>query len=166
MIFTVFIENKFNFFIDQQIISLEKQVNTIYPDILNKQIDTKEIKKILESTFENSQTENIDAIVTNIFKATIKNYTSLAVETINKLEKKENKLSIKEALVSLKEISYGKIIQYIKVIRILLTALLVVYCIISLIYSIYNSKQRVGKNKSIIFGEESEDTALGMNVEN
>lgn len=92
-------------------------------------------------------------------------YTSITLRTINVLERENNKLSVKDALISIKELSINTISPYFKIIYILLFVLYFVFIIISIFITIHLSKDKNSTNEGIIFGEEADKTFIGMKTE-
>lgn len=99
------VKNHLNSFIDSGISQLESRVNEIYPGALEKQMSTEEIKNILEESLEKKDVDGIEALAENVIKTRIEKYTSITLRTINVLERENNKLSVKDALISIKELS-------------------------------------------------------------
>ena len=77
-------------------------------------MSTEEIKNILEESLTKNDSGGIEAIAENIIKSRVKTFTSVTLKTINTLERDSNKLSVKDALISIKELSLNKISPFIK----------------------------------------------------
>ena len=154
-----------NSFIDLGIAQLEKKVDKIYPGTLEKQMSTKEIKKILEESLEKNDVNGVQALADNIIKIKIEKYTLVTLKTINVLERDNNKLSVKDALVSIKELSVNSVSPYFKVVKVILFVLYLVLGLLSILLTFYLQKDKDLKNDGIVFGEESDKTFIGMETE-
>lgn len=159
------VKNHLNSFIDSGINQLVLRVNEIYPDALEKQMSTEEIKDLLEQSLEKKDVDGIEALAENVIKTRIEKYTSITLKTINALERENNKLSVKDALISIKELSLDTVSPYYKIINILLFVLYIVLVIVSILITIYLSKDKDSTNEGIIFGEEADKTFIGMKTE-
>lgn len=150
-----FMEKNLNQILNSQISSLEEKANEIYPDALNLQMDTTEIKQFLDEslTFESDGT--LESIVANLIKSSAKDFTSFALKAIKKLERTENKLSIKEALFSLKEMCAEKADGYYKIAYAVLGIIFAIYFAFMVFLCNYLPKAQRSVNKSIVFGDES-----------
>ena len=160
-----FIKNHLNSYIDLGITQLENNVNEIYPNALEKQMSTEEIKNILEESLTKNDSGGIEAIAENIIKSRVKTLTSVTLKTINTLERDNNKLSVKDALISIKELSLNKISPFIKTANIILFALYFILLLISTCITIHLKNDKDGYNEGIIFGEEADKTFIGMKTE-
>ena len=154
-----------NSFIDLGIAQLEKKVDEIYPGTLEKQMSTKEIKKILEKSLEKNDVNGVQALADNIIKNKIEKYALVTLKTINVLERDNNKLSVKDALVSIKELSVNSVSPYFKVVKVILFVLYLVLGLLSILLTFYLQKDKDLKNDGIVFGEESDKTFIGMETE-
>lgn len=154
-----------NSFIDLGIAQLEKKVDEIYPGALEKQMSTKEIKKILEKSLEKNDVNGVQALADNIIKIKIEKYTLVTLKTINVLERDNNKLSVKDALVSIKELSVNSVSPYFKVVKVILFVLYLVLELLSILLTFYLQKDKDLKNDGIVFGEEADKTFIGMKTE-
>lgn len=159
------VKNHLNSFIDSGINQLELRVNEIYPGALEKQMSTEEIKDLLEQSLEKKDVDGIEALAENVIKTRIEKYTSITLKTINALERENNKLSVKDALISIKELSLDTVSPYYKIINILLFVLYIVLVIVSILITIYLSKDKDSTNEGIIFGEKADKTFIGMKTE-
>lgn len=159
------VKNHLNSFIDSGINQLELRVNEIYPGALEKQMSTEEIKDLLEQSLEKKDVDGIEALAENVIKTRIEKYTSITLKTINALERENNKLSVKDTLISIKELSLDTVSPYYKIINILLFVLYIVLVIVSILITIYLSKDKDSTNEGIIFGEEADKTFIGMKTE-
>ena len=156
-----FIKNNLDSMIDFEIAKLEKKVDAVYPGALQLQMNTEEIKKILEESLEKSQEGGIEELAENIVKGKIEKYTLTTLKTINKLERTENKLSVKDALVSIKELSLNTVLPYFWIAKVLLFIVYGLLIIVSIILSNFLKKEELS-NKGIVFGEEADKTFIGM----
>ena len=155
------VQKNMNSFIDYEISQLEKNANEIYPGALDAQMNTAELKDLLEKSLKKNASGGLDAIAENIIKSKIEKYTESALKAINALERTEDKLSVKDALVSIKELSVKAVTPYFKIIKILLVVLYIILALISMLLSNY-MKNEDTQNKGIVFGEEADKTSLGM----
>lgn len=158
------VKNNLNKFIDVQIGLAEKKANEIYPNALDLQMNTAEIKSLLEQSLTYESEEKLENIVLNVIKANISDYTSFVLKTIKKLERTEDKLSVKEALISLKEICVDTINPYY---RIAYAVLIIVFCLYLgaiILLCKFLEKNQKSVNSSIVFGDEAESTEIGMKV--
>ncbi len=160
-----FVRNHLSSYIDMGITQLEQRVNEIYPNALEKQMDTEEFKILLEESLKNNESDGIEAIAENVIKSKIKIYTSTTLKTINALEREDNKLSVKDALISIKELSLKGITPYYKIARNILFALYFALIIVSILIANYLINDKDSVNKGIIFGDEADKTTLGMKTE-
>ena len=159
------VKNHLNSFIDSGIKHLEIEVDEIYPGALEKQMSTQEIKNILEESLNKKEVDGIEALAENIIKARIQKYTSSALKTIKAVERQEDRLSVKDALISIKELSIETASPYFKILQIALFVLYVALIIISILLSIYFANDKDSENKGIVFGEEADKTHIGMKTE-
>ncbi len=167
ILFTVvgIVKNHLNSFIDSGIKHLEIEVDGIYPGALEKQMSTQEIKNILEESLNKKEVDGIEALAENIIKARIQKYTSSALKTIKAVERQEDRLSVKDALISIKELSIETASPYFKILQIALFVLYVALIIISILLSIHFANDKDSENKGIVFGEEADKTHIGMKTE-
>ena len=159
------VKNHLNSFIDSGIKHLEIEVDEIYPGALEKQMSTQEIKNILEESLNKKEVDGIEALAENIIKAIIQKYTSSALKTIKAVERQEDRLSVKDALISIKELSIETASPYFKILQIALFVLYVALIIISILLSIHFANDKDSENKGIVFGEEADRTHIGMKTE-
>lgn len=159
------INRHLNSFIDLGIIQLEKKVDEIYPGALQKQMNTEEIKNLLEKSLEKNEVNGVQALADNIIKTKIENYALVTLKTINVLERDNNKLSVKDALLSIKELSVNSVSPYFKVVKIILFVLYLILALLSVLLTFYLSKDKDLKNDGIVFGEEADKTFIGMKTE-
>lgn len=159
------INRHLNSFIDLGIEQLEKRVDEIYPGALQKQMSTEEIKKLLEKSLEKNDVNGVQALADNIIKNKIEKYTLLTLKTINVLERDNNKLSVKDALLSIKELSVNSVYPYFKIVKVILFVLYLVLALLSVLLTFYLSKDKDLKNDGIVFGEEADKTFIGMKTE-
>ena len=159
------VKNHLNSFIDSGIKHLEIEVDEIYPGALEKQMSTQEIKNILEESLNKKEVDGIEALAENIIKARIQKYTSSALKTIKAVERQEDRLSVKDALISIKELSIETASPYFKILQIALFVLYVALIIISILLSIHFENVKDSENKGIVFGEEADKTHIGMKTE-
>ena len=160
-----FVKNHLNSYIDIGINQLEQRVNEIYPNALEKQMNTEELKNLLEESLRKNESGSIEAIAENIIKSKIEKYTSTTLKTINALERENNKLSVKDALISIKELSLNAINPYYKTAETLLFILYFLLNIISILITIHLIKDKDSINEGIVFGEEADKTFIGMKTE-
>ncbi|MCQ2097710.1 MAG: hypothetical protein MJY87_07185 [Fibrobacter sp.] len=163
VLFSVFytIRNGANDFIDTQITTLEQKVNEIYPNAMNEQMSTVEIKELLASTLTKNTSQSAEAAAENIAKGLVSDYTSSALEIINSLERTSGKISAKEALVSLKEQLLEKTMPYFTFLTVALFIAYFIGLIIIAAVSIILAKQTV-KDDGIIYGEDADATKIGV----
>ena len=159
------VKNHLNSFIDSGIKHLEIEVDEIYPGALEKQMSTQEIKNILEESLNKKEVDGIEALAENIIKARIQKYTSAALKTIKAVERQEDRLSVKDALISIKELSIETASPYFKILQIALFVLYVALIVISILLSIHFANDKDSENKGIVFGEEADKTHIGMKTE-
>lgn len=159
------VKNHLNSFIDSGIKHLEIEVDEIYLGALEKQMSTQEIKNILEESLNKKEVDGIEALAENIIKARIQKYTSSALKTIKAVERQEDRLSVKDALISIKELSIETASPYFKILQIALFVLYVALIIISILLSIHFANVKDSENKGIVFGEEADRTHIGMKTE-
>lgn len=160
-----FVKNHLNSYIDIGINQLEQRVNEVYPNALENQMNTEELKNLLEESLRKNESGGIEAIAENIIKSKIKKYTSTTLKTINALERENNKLSVKDALVSIKELSLNAINPYYKTAETLLFILYFLLNIISILITIHLIKDKDSINEGIVFGEEADKAFIGMKTE-
>lgn len=156
-----------NLFIDLGIAQLEKKTDEIYPGALEKQMSTEEIKKLFEKSLEKNSVNGVQALADNIIKNKIEKYTLVTLKTINVLERDNNKLSVKDVLVSIKELSVNSVSPYFKVVKVILFVLYLILSLLSVLLTFYLSKDKDKnlKNDGIVFGEEADKTFIGMKTE-
>lgn len=159
------VKNHLNSFIDSGIKHLEIEVDEIYPGALEKQMSTQEIKNILEESLNKKEVDGIEALAENIIKARIQKYTSSALKTIKAVERQEDRLSVKDALISIKKLSIETASPYFKILQIALFVLYVALIVISILLSIHFANDKDSENKGIVFGEEADKTHIGMKTE-
>lgn len=159
------INRHLNSFIDLGIVQLEKKVDEIYPGVLQKQMNTEEIKNLLEKSLEKNEVNGVQALADNIIKTKIENYALVTLKTINVLERDNNKLSVKDALLSIKELSVNSVSPYFKVVKVILFVLYLILALLSVLLTFYLSKDKDLKNDGIVFGEEADKTFIGMKTE-
>lgn len=159
------INRHLNSFIDLGIVQLEKKVDEIYPGVLQKQMNTEEIKNLLEKSLEKNEVNGVQALADNIIKTKIENYALITLKTINVLERDNNKLSVKDALLSIKELSVNSVSPYFKVVKVILFVLYLILALLSVLLTFYLSKDKDLKNDGIVFGEEADKTFIGMKTE-
>ena len=155
-----FIRNNLENFIDFGITSLEKKVDEIYPGALEIQMDTTEIKDLLEKSLRKNSNKGLEAIAENIIKKKIQKFSSGTLKIIKTLEREEDKLSVKDALISIKEQSLKTIYSAIRIIKIGLFILYLIIILLSILFT--KSLQKEKENQGIVFGEEADKTFIGM----
>ena len=149
-----------NSYIDSQIELLGQKVDEIYPGALEKQMSTTEVKDLLIKALEKNKDGTAEAVGENIAKTLVEDYTEGALNAIQSLERTSDQLSVKDALVSIKEITLEKTMPYLRTIRGLLVIVYIIALLISVIFSYFLSKS--GGNNGIVFGEEADQTHIGM----
>lgn len=159
------VKNNLNSFIDLGINQIEKNIDEIYPGGFGKQMNTENIKNLLEESLKKSEVNGIKALAENIIKSKIKKYTSTALGTINALEVESGKLSVKDVLLSIKELSINSINSWLKIVKIVLVVLYLVLCFILFLFSLHLSKNTNVKSKGVVFGEDADKTFVGMKTE-
>lgn len=152
-------------FLNMQISAIESKANEIYPGMIDVQMDTNEIKEILENSSSLKNSDTLEDIVIQILRSSINNFSTTALKTLTMLERTDNKLSVKEALVSLKEICMNKITPFYTIADIVLTVVFSLYLICSFCMSLYLSNAKATENKSIVFGEETAQISAGMRTD-
>lgn len=152
-------------FLNQQISTIETKANEIYPGMLDVQMDTSKIKEMLENSFSLENSGTFEDIVIQILRSSVNDFSTTALKTLTALERTDNKLSVKEVLVSLKEICMNKITPFYRIADIVLVAVFSLYVICSLCMSLYLSSAKASENKSIVFGEESARISAGMKTD-
>ncbi len=160
------IKNNLSSVIDEGIQKLENKVNEVYPGALEKQMSTEEIKEVLEESLEIDEVDGFEALAQNIIKSRIEKLTSVTLKTINALERENDRLSVKDALISIKEMSVEAIIPYYKTVLIILSSLYFLFIIISILLSLHLAKDSDSDNEGIVFGEEADKTVIGMKSKN
>ncbi len=159
------VKNNLNSFIDLGINQLEKNIDEIYPGAFEKQLDTENIKNLLEESLKKSEVNGIDSLAENIIKSKMKKYTSTALRAINVLETESGELSVKDVLLSIKELSMNSVNSMLKIVKIVLFVLYLVLCFVLFLFVLHLSKDTNVKNKGIVFGEDADKTFLGMKTE-
>lgn len=159
------VKNNLNSFIDLGINQIEKNINEIYPGTLEKQMNTENIKQLLEESLETREVNGIEAFAENMIKSKMKKYTSTALWTINALERENGKLSAKDVLLSVKDLSINAVNSFLKIVRIALAVLYIILCFVLFFLSLHLAKNENGKSKGIVFGEEADKTFIGMKTE-
>lgn len=141
-------------FLDSQISIVEEKADEIYPGVMNMQMDTAKVKRFLDKalTFESAGT--LESIAVNIVKSNLKDFSLFSLETIKKLERTENKLSIKEALVSLKDMCTEKADGYYKIAYAMLSIFFAIYFVFMIFLCNYLAQAQGSMNKSIVFGDD------------
>ena len=81
------------------------------------------------------------------------------------LEQDDNKLSVKDVLVSIKELAVNSVSPYFRLVKIILFVLYLVLALLSVLLTFYLSKDKDSKNDGIVFGEEADKTFIGMKTE-
>ena len=158
------VKNNLNKFIDTQIGLVERKANEIYPNALDLQMSTAEIKDLLEQSLTFESDGELESAVINVIKSTISDYTSFTLKTIKKLERTEDKLSVKEALISLKEICVDAVNPYYKFAYAAITVCFAIYLLIVFLLCKYLNKNQKSVNSSIVFGDEANSVETGMKI--
>lgn len=143
------VKKNLNSYIDLGINKLEMQVNEIYPGVLEKQMNTEEVKNILESSLERKRVNSLESLTENILKSAVKRYTSTALKIINNLERDTDKLSVKDALISIKELCLNTAVPWFKFLTFLIVGLYTILIVVSILLSLHLSNNNDIKNKCI-----------------
>ena len=149
-------------YIDLGIKQIEMRVDEICPGALEKQMSTEEVKKLLESSLERKDVNGLESLAENIIKFKIQNFTSSTLKAIKALERDVDKLSIKDALVSIKELSVSSVEPWFIVLEILIIVLYVILIVASALLSLHFANDKDSNNKGVVFGEEADKTFIGM----
>lgn len=148
-----------NVYIDQHINSLEKKADEIYPGALTEQMSAAKAKKILVKAFEKDQSHSVDEVAGNIAKTFMENYTLAVLKAIQSLERTNDNLSVKDAILSVKEIALDETMPYFSLLNLALFFSYLVYIVIFIAFvRILNNAQ----NEGIVFGKDADKTPLGM----
>ncbi|WP_406538022.1 hypothetical protein [Fibrobacter sp.] len=153
------VQDKSNTFIDEQISNLEIKVNKIYPGILNEQMSTVQVKDMLVKSLTRNDEGSVEAVAGNIAKTFAEDFTSTALKAIQSLERTDDKLSVKDALVSIKEYTIANTMPYLGYVKLIL---FVVYIICMLLSLGFTKMLNSSNPKGIVFGEEASKTKIGM----
>lgn len=156
------VKKNLNSYIDLGIKQIEKRVDEIYPGALEKQMSTEEIKKLLESSLERKEVNGLESLAENIIKSKIQGYTSSALKAINALERDVDKLSVKDALISIKELSVNSVMPWFRFLTVLIVGLYVIFIVASILLSLHFANDKDANNKGVIFGEEADKTFIGL----
>ena len=145
-------------YIDQHIKNLEQETGKIYPGALDEQMSTVKVKEMLIAAFEKDQNHSVNAVAGNIAKTFMENYTLAVLKAIQSLERTSDRISIKHALVSVKETSLSEAMPYFSILEISLLFAYFVYVIISVAFTrMLNSP----KGGNIPFGNNAEKNPSG-----
>lgn len=149
-----------NYLVDKQIERLELKVNEYYPNALIKQFDTTQIKTIFQEVLsaEKSETD----IIQNIIYDSISEISSSALNIISTVDNNKNSISIKDALINIKQLSLNRITPYITLIKNITIAFYVIYLIISIILSFIFMKDTEKESSGIVFGDNNKDIKAGV----
>lgn len=159
------INDELNGFIDAQIGLVENKANEIYPGALDLQMSTVEVKNLLEQSLTFDTDDKLESIIINVIKSNVSDYTAFVLKTINKLERTENQLSVKEALISLKEICIETVKPYYRIACTVFTSIFFLYLLLIVVLCKYLEKNQKTVNDSIVFGDEAASTEIGMKVD-
>ena len=128
-------------------------------------MSTQEIKNILEKSLDKKEVKGIETLAENIIKTRIQKYTSATLKTFDALERENDKLSVKDALISIKELSINAALPYFRILKIASVVFYFALMIISVLLSIYLANSKNSINEGIVFGEEADKTHIGMKTE-
>lgn len=153
------VRDKADTYIDQHINSLEKKVDEIHPGALTEQMSPVDAKKILVKAFEKDQNHSVDEIAGNIAKTFMENYTLAVLKAIQSLERTNDNISVKEAILSVKEIALHETMPYFGLLNMALFFSYLVYIVIFVAFvRILNNAQ----NEGLFFGKDADRTPLEM----
>lgn len=152
-------------FINNEIVKIEESINDLYPGIWEKEIDTEDLKSILQKTLEKEKNINIKVGGINIIKSKMQKYLNSALNIINSLEQEKNKLSIAAVMKSVRELSFKTLTKYVTTFYSLLFTLYFILILISILITKYLVKDKDCKNKGVVFGNESDNVFIGMKTE-
>lgn len=152
-------------FINDEIVKIEESINDLYPGIWEKEIDTEDLKSILQKTLEKEKNNNIKVVGINIIKSKMQKYLNSALNIINSLEQEKNKLSISAVMKSVRELSFKTLTKYVTTFYSLLFTLYFILILISILITKYLAKDKDCKNKGVVFGNESDNVFIGMKTE-
>lgn len=153
-----------NYLVDNQIEKLENKINDYYPNALSKEFDTTQIKTMLREVI-NTENSEID-LVQNIIYDSISDLTSNTLNILETVDGQNNKATIKNTMIKLKEISLDKISPYLNLLKIIFISIYAIYILISFIITLCCMKNKKKQNTGIIFGEEAEKISIGMENKN
>ena len=121
-------------------------------------MSTVKVKEMLIAAFEKDQNHSVNAVAGNIAKTFMENYTLAVLKAIQSLERTSDRISIKHALVSVKETSLSEAMPYFSILEISLLFAYFVYVIISVAFTrMLNSP----KGGNIPFGNKAEKNPSG-----
>ena len=164
MLFCSFASKGINYLVDKQIEKLEQKVNEYFPNALTKEFDTTQIKTMLREVI-NTENSEID-LVQNIIYDSISDLTSNTLNILETVDGQNNKATIKNTMIKLKEISLDKISPYLNLLKIIFISIYAIYILISFIITLCCMKNKKKQNTGIIFGEEAEKISIGMENKN
>lgn len=164
MLFCSFASKGINYLVDKQIEKLEQKVNEYFPNALTKEFDTTQIKTMLREVI-NTENSEID-LIQNIIYNSVTDFSTATLNIITTIDKNKNTISIKEAMINIKEVSLNKINPYINLIKNIIIIIYVLYLIISFILSLVFLKNTTKQTSGIIFGEEADKISAGMENKN
>ena len=144
-------------YVDEGVRQLEVQFEKTNPGMLDQQMDTEEIKSLLSSSLEKSDASGFEALAENMIKLTLRKYTAPALRGIKALEREENKLSVCDVILSLRDLALGVFTK----IRIALAVIFVIS--IAAMIGICFLFHKESESKGVVFGEQA-DTEAGMKV--
>lgn len=164
MLFCSFASKGINYLVDKQIEKLEQKVNEYFPNALTKEFDTTQIKTMLREVI-NTENSEID-LIQNIIYNSVTDFSTATLNIITTIDKNKNTISVKEAMINIKEVSLNKINPYINLIKNIIIIIYVLYLIISFILSLVFLKNTTKQTSGIVFGEEAEKISIGMENKN
>lgn len=153
-----------NYLVDNQIEKLENKINYYYPNALSKEFDTSQIKTMLNEVL-NTEISEVD-VVQNIIYDSISDLTSNTLNILETVDGQNNKATIKNTMIKLKEISLDKISPYLNLLKIIFISIYAIYILISFIITLCCMNNKKKQNTGIIFGEEADKISAGMENKN
>ena len=164
MLFCKFSLVGINYLVDNQIEKLENKINDYYPNALSKEFDTSQIKTMLNELL-NTEISEVD-VVQNIIYDSISDLTSNTLNILETVDGQNNKATIKNTMIKLKEISLDKISPYLNLLKIIFISIYAIYILISFIITLCCMKNKKKQTSGIIFGEEADKISAGMENKN
>lgn len=157
--FTVcdYVQHDFVSLAESQIAVLEKKANELYPDILDKPIETEALKNVLKEI----ATENIPSYdFAGIIKRNIEKQVNHTIDILQHLEN-DGCITIKGALQILSEDVSKAIAKPLQIVKKVLISVFIISLLILILITHYSKNQKM-KNTGVVFSEESDKTEIGM----